>query len=160
MYSALQETRDSSMASSGGGGGGKGKKVHDPVHDSTPAPAPSTFYRKTPVGNALMETLQTMVAEKLLKRAAVSRILESFDDSFPTIMKDADRLLSSDRKRKLPRATVALSGQLSNYNNLHEYWRIDLDDASVKIGPDARKMDHARLLLYTAPSVNKAKKQQ
>lgn len=122
---------------------------------SAAAPKAPTFYRTTPVGMALAETLQTLVGEGSLKRVAVTRILDSFDKCFPAIMTDADKLLSKDRKRKRQATTVVLSGKLSNYNNLFEYWRIDLDDASLKIGEDAQHVDHARLLLFTTPTPGK-----
>ena len=110
------------------------------------------FGRSTPVGSTLVETLNAMVAESTLTAAQAHRVLASFDEAFPTILRDADQLLLQEgnaKRRRLVEQKIELTGQVANYSQLRDYWKIDVDNVELLTGDRLRRIDHARLLFTT-----------
>jgi hypothetical protein len=88
-------------------------------------------------------------------------VLSSFDAVFPSILRDADRLLLPDgdnKRRRLVERKIELVGQVSNYTQYHDYWKIDVSDVELLTGDRLRKIDHARLLFTTSETQTRGKK--
>jgi len=118
------------------------------------------LYRSTPVGRALIDTLNELVVEGTLNAAAAEKVLASFDESFPAILRDADQLLlreGDEKRRRLVEHKIEVTGQVSNYSNFHDYWKIDVTDVQLLTGDRLRKIDHARLVFTTKEVKVKAK---
>ena len=123
-------------------------------------PRESGFNRSTPVGSTLVDTLNELVADKTLTAAAARKVLSSFDVVFPSILRDADHLLLPDgdnKRRRMVERKIELVGQVSNYTQYHDYWKIDVTDVELQTGDRLRKIDHARLLFTTSETHSRGK---
>lgn len=116
------------------------------------------FARNIPVGSSLVDALNTMVAEGSITAENGLKILDTFDKTFPPVMKDADQLLVSDRKKKsINYANIELKGTVDNYQRYHDYWRIDATDVELDNGQSVRKIDTARLIFISSNGLGRSK---
>ena len=112
------------------------------------------------MGSCLIDALNTMVAERSITVDAANKLLSSFDAAFPRVMEDAEQLLGAGAgaKARKRRRKVTIEGEISNFNHLNDYWKIDCKNVSLSNGHSVRVVDSARLLFVSTSAPRKARR--
>lgn len=97
------------------------------------------FYRSSAVGTALTKALNTMLESEEISMDDALKILEEFDTNFVALLRD-HLVLKKDLE------CMEIKGQLSSYNNLDAFWKIDAENVTAVIGGNEVVFARARLL--------------
>lgn len=97
------------------------------------------FYRSSAVGVALTKALNTMLESEQISMEDAVKILEEFDVNFVALLRD-NLVIKKDLE------CMEIRGQLSSYNNLDAFWKIDAENVTAVIGGSELKFGRARFL--------------
>jgi len=102
------------------------------------------FYKSTSLGKALTKSLNAMVAAKELTLQQALGVQRSFDACVVPAMREThtdaarevvrDRVLSGRKRGRKGTMDHKVHGDLDNYNNFKDSWRIDVVNAEIRAG--------------------------